>query len=79
MLLFMVDPPPVTGGEKETSRLNVSVRRSQRQARPGKAIFFRQIRRKSGKSIYSENVLRYSENALAKIRARECTLPLRLH
>jgi hypothetical protein len=40
-------------------------------AKPGREEqFFQQIHRKREKSIYSENVLRYSENALAKIRAR---------
>jgi hypothetical protein len=69
MLLFMVDPRPYRWG-KETSSPNGSVRRTQRQARPARTIFSAESEGKREKSIYSENVLRYSENALAKIRAR---------
>jgi hypothetical protein len=65
----MVEIPARTGGEKKRPVLMVAC--GAPGAKPGREErFLRQIRRKREKSIYTENVLRYSENALAKIRAR---------
>ena len=65
--------------QTQTSRFNGSVRRSERQVGRTESTFFGKSSGNREKSIYTENVLRYSEIALAKIRATKCTLPLRLH
>jgi len=65
----MVEIPARTGGEKKRPVLMVACGAPSAKLVRQRTIFSPGFDGKREKSIYSENVLRYSENALAEIRA----------